>query len=640
MLLFGEAPQDRPAVWHPPPEYRGSFTILSTCIITLALCIWTSLHLNIPEQQANKKRSNWNPKAWVTPQQWRKVSWLVLGLLAPEMIAFTAWVQRRNAYNLTKEIQEVWDEQLRGTPRPSTSPTGARVSIGARSSQANHGAQSSPESLDRGSMGHFGLFRDSEQDIELGSIPGLEAQSSEQNSQAGRLLSWVRQQDPADYSPESTTKRLPRKHQWTVTHSFFALSGGFAFDTTGLPEDQKFLPGSRNRVTLNQKAVLLVAKHFPSLLPDISEAAIADKSKANALAKAIACLQATWFVIQCLVRLTQNVPISLLELNTLTHALFALIIYGLWWRKPLDVEEPTLIDDESAHGICAFLCCLSTFDEICDGKRLDFDETPLRSRERSQPSGNIRSVLSSSGSQLPGAERLDNGQCIPGTGIRGYCHSYLRGNESFWYFPHDLRRWKLAYSTWESNRPELAKLLQHERELENKWGQRFPKCRLHDRARNRPSTGGFTDIFGLIFGDAFSERPDGVVVLFAFTCAGLTYGALHLLAWNSPFSSVAQKKLWRISAVAIAASGAIVILLGLLCRWLVVAREDMPDDSYFRRLWNIMFIGIIVAIVVLFLLFYLFSRVYLVIECFVSMAYLPEGVFQQPKWTYYFPHIA
>lgn len=85
-MLFGEAPQDRPAVWHPPPEHRGSFTILSTCIITLALCIWTSLHLNIPEHQPKKTRSSWNPKAWVTRQQWRKVSWLVLGLLAPEMV--------------------------------------------------------------------------------------------------------------------------------------------------------------------------------------------------------------------------------------------------------------------------------------------------------------------------------------------------------------------------------------------------------------------------------------------------------------------------------------------------------------------------------------------------------------------------
>lgn len=147
-------------------------------------------------------------------------------------------------------------------------------------------------------------------------------------------------------------------------------------------------------------------------------------------------------------------------------------------------------------------------------------------------------------------------------------------------------------------------------------------------------------MFGLVYGGPFSEHRDGVVVLIAFACAGLTYGALHLLAWNSPSTSVAQKTPWRISAVAIAASGVIVIFLGWLCRWLVVTREDIPDNSYFRKLWNEMSIWIIVAIVVLFLLFHLFARAYLVVECFVSVAYLPERVFQQPGWTYYFPHIA
>ncbi|KID91968.1 hypothetical protein MGU_00879 [Metarhizium guizhouense ARSEF 977] len=316
-------------------------------------------------------------------------------------------------------------------------------------------------------MDPTGHFRDSEQDIELGSIPSLEAPSSEQRGQDGSLLSCV------SHSSESAAKGpcLPGKHHWTVTHSFFVLSGGFAFDTTGLPEDQKFLPGSRNRVTLNQEAVLRVARHFPSLVPDISEAAIADKSKANALAKAIVCLQATWFVIQCLVRLTQDVPISLLELNTFAHALCALIICGLWWRKPLDIEEPTLIDDESAHGICAFLCCLSTFDDICDGQRLDFDETPLISRAGLEPFGNrISQFLTSLRGPPPGAEQPAHGQYIPGTGIRGYAGSCSGRNKSFCYYPRDLRRWKLAYSAWESNRPELESIVQHEIELEKKWG--------------------------------------------------------------------------------------------------------------------------------------------------------------------------
>lgn len=121
-MLFAEAPPDRPPTWRPPPDSRGSFTILSACLITLTLCIWTSLHLNIPEHnngtssrrfqlgpkhikstrlgianrlgrvrslfrgQDTTKRSEWDPRSWITKQFLRKVGWLIIGLLAPEMV--------------------------------------------------------------------------------------------------------------------------------------------------------------------------------------------------------------------------------------------------------------------------------------------------------------------------------------------------------------------------------------------------------------------------------------------------------------------------------------------------------------------------------------------------------------------------
>lgn len=61
-------------VWHPEPTFRGTYNILSTCLITLGLCVWTALHLNIPE----------NGKA--SKQFLRKASWLLIGLFAPELV--------------------------------------------------------------------------------------------------------------------------------------------------------------------------------------------------------------------------------------------------------------------------------------------------------------------------------------------------------------------------------------------------------------------------------------------------------------------------------------------------------------------------------------------------------------------------
>ena len=107
---------------------------------------------------------------------------------------------------------------------------------------------------------------------------------------------------PADEA-KPDTKKPKRKHPWTTTHSSFVVSGGFAVDIGGSDENKTFLPGSRHRVTLTQEAVLHLANHKRELIPDISEAVIRDKSKTNALAKTIVCIQATWFLTQCIVRL-------------------------------------------------------------------------------------------------------------------------------------------------------------------------------------------------------------------------------------------------------------------------------------------------------------------------------------------------
>ena len=65
--------------WQPSPTSRGTFDILSTCIVTLLLCVWTAVHQNIPPPG-----SFWTPKLM-------KIGWLILALLAPEMVAYTAW---------------------------------------------------------------------------------------------------------------------------------------------------------------------------------------------------------------------------------------------------------------------------------------------------------------------------------------------------------------------------------------------------------------------------------------------------------------------------------------------------------------------------------------------------------------------
>lgn len=129
--------------------------------------------------------------------------------------------------------------------------------------------------------------------------------------------------------------------------------GGFQFDTSDrsaalLPENDP-----RTRLCIEPTGLILLAVCDSELIPDISVQQIRDKSKADSLTKTLVCLQAVWFCVQCFSRLAYGLPLSLLELNTFAHALCALITYGLWWNKPFDVGEPTLIQGERSHKFIA-----------------------------------------------------------------------------------------------------------------------------------------------------------------------------------------------------------------------------------------------------------------------------------------------
>ena len=90
------------AHWQPDPDGRGTSSLLQTCLITLGLCIYSAIHLNIPRHRASKK-----DKALA------KFTWLVIALFAPEFVVFTAWTQRRDAIAILAALRKA-----HGNPGP------------------------------------------------------------------------------------------------------------------------------------------------------------------------------------------------------------------------------------------------------------------------------------------------------------------------------------------------------------------------------------------------------------------------------------------------------------------------------------------------------------------------------------------
>jgi hypothetical protein len=77
--------------------------------------------------------------------------------------------------------------------------------------------------------------------------------------------------------------------------------------------------------------------------PQITEMEIQDKSKGDGLSKGIVVIQTGWFILQCIARGVENLPLTTLELITLAFASLNFATYGLWWNKPLNVRCPVCV---------------------------------------------------------------------------------------------------------------------------------------------------------------------------------------------------------------------------------------------------------------------------------------------------------
>ena len=129
---------------------------------------------------------------------------------------------------------------------------------------------------------------------------------------------------------------------------------GFAVDIDGPGvEETKRFTSKHKRVTLTPRGVKVLAQC--GLLPDISRGDIKDKSKSDSLTKLISLLQAVWMLAQICGRLAFELPVTLLEVNTLAHIVCALIIYILWWHKPKLVCSPTILRGQGVQKICAYM---------------------------------------------------------------------------------------------------------------------------------------------------------------------------------------------------------------------------------------------------------------------------------------------
>ncbi len=102
--------------------------------------------------------------------------------------------------------------------------------------------------------------------------------------------------------------------------------GGYVFDVQGFNEntDLEAREGrarTRTRVRITSSGFRFLMEYDPDLIPQLSKASITDRSKSSSLGKALLLAQLVWFCANCATRLFQGLPLSLLEISTLTNGI-------------------------------------------------------------------------------------------------------------------------------------------------------------------------------------------------------------------------------------------------------------------------------------------------------------------------------
>ena len=85
--------------WKGDPDYRGTFNIMSACLSTLLICVWTAIHDDIT------KGRRWHEVVL------RKMCWFLVGLLAPECILYITFCQYMAAKGLLDKAIRTGDFQ-------------------------------------------------------------------------------------------------------------------------------------------------------------------------------------------------------------------------------------------------------------------------------------------------------------------------------------------------------------------------------------------------------------------------------------------------------------------------------------------------------------------------------------------------
>lgn len=398
-----------------------------------------------------------------------------------------------------------------------------------------------------------------------------------------------------------------KEYRLSEIHGFFAIMGGFARYDDG---EGPYVIDPDGLEDYLQK-------------DDITGEAIMDRSKGDALSKGIAILQTGWFILQCIARKIQGLPVTELEVVTLAFAALNFAVYAFWWNKPLDVRVPFIVRDRDQLGN----------QKLSKGNSPEGFAWPVVRAE-------IMSILSAIVHMI--RPTIDMISRLPDTTLRLISKVTKAAVQITRKLPRTIGR-------------GVVGMVNHRRQLQPQNGNNIRVAVIASliatyfpfAPRFVPITP-FWDMLGVDDADEVVEPKTKRVS--TFYCGTLTasdrkvafllgllfatiFGGLHCIGWSSKFPTPLEQSLWRISSLVTtclppSGVGFIVILP------LVFDRSTGLTEKY--RGW---FATVILPIGVSLGAMYLFARIALLVIAFMSLRSPAPGAFHAVRWTTFIPHI-
>ncbi|KAF5879104.1 uncharacterized protein Bfra_006309 [Botrytis fragariae] len=564
--------------WVSDPNGRGTFSLVVSCLLTLSLCVWSAMHLNIPRP--------YHP----TIQEFIiGIRWGVVGIFAPELVVFAAWRQYNSATALKALVQDRISEVM--TPCPSERSRTKSSELDNKSTRVEVHDTISPWTIVHGfyaGMGGFVFDFENSDDNTPPFIPNyqrltLTARGVNLLAECGHLPD-ITKREILDKSKADTMAKL-----LVILQAGWMLVQVIGRLVTGLPVT--LLEVNTLGHVLCAFIIYLLWWHKPRSIMVPTK------------------LEGDWVKPLC-AYMYMSIQISG---NDSKHP-------GILKRSWKDSElsrfayVPPVASDEIQEELGIQRTPSSLTPEKSHIFEINAATTELyESAQRSTfgffvPS---RSDLNANGSSKRDPDQTENTKYLLNASLE------------------QLTRWQLAAKAIHTHPALRSRFTVNT--IPASPGQ--PTHQIHEPLIEQLvslSAGNWP-------GEDLLRSTGGLVMGMTLWLASIAFGAVHAAAWYDYFPSLFEQWMWRASAVYIAFSGLLWLCINGLARAIKPVDQFWDRFLALKEHWgSYLVIGFLCTVCGI---AYVVARIYLVVEAFISIRKLPVGAYGTPDWTMVVPHL-